>query len=155
MSSRFVIPQYLCHNLAMNYQESLQVSPYLLPQVEEALLLEGFGTGPQAWKPGQQSGWIKDLEGGYQLHIRLFSNGIIQPEHEVHWQFVEHPGTSWSAIEPMKAILDEHGIPYETIYTEPYTANGYLPVNHTPWLGVLAIVLLGLALIGGLASQQK
>ena len=138
----------------MNYNESIQVNSYWLPQVEEALRLEGFGIGPQMWKLGQRSGWIKGLEGGYQLHVRLFNNGIIQPEWEVGWQFVEHPGTSWSAIEPVKVILDKYGIPYQVVYTEPYTANGHIPASRTPWLGVLAVVLLGLVLIGALGSQQ-
>jgi hypothetical protein len=136
------------------YQESMQVQPHWLPQVEQALRLEGFTAGPQIWKSGQRSGWIMGLEGGYQLHVRLFSNGIIQPEYEVHWQFVEHPGTSRSAIEPVKTILDKYGIPYSVIYTEPYTINGHIPASHTPWLGVLAVVLLGSLFIKALASQQ-
>lgn len=137
----------------MNYKESLQVDPYWLPQVEEALRVEGFGAGPQMLKPGQRSGWIKDLDGGYQLHVRLFNNGIIQPEQEAHWQFVEHPGTSWPAIEPVKVILDKHGIPYHVVYTEPYTANGHIPASRTPWLGVLVVVLLGLVLLGSNQSR--
>jgi hypothetical protein len=138
----------------MNSQESIQVNTYLLPEVERALRVEGFGAGPQILKLGQRSGWIKSIEGGYQLHVRLFNNGIIQPEYEVHWQFIEHPGTSWRAIEPMEAILREHAIPYNIVYTEPYTQNGHIPASRTPWLGALALVLLGIALVGSLSSKQ-
>ena len=148
----------MCYNISMSYQEALQVDSYQLPQVERALRLEDFGTGPQVWKSGQRSGWIKAIEGGYQSHVRLFSNGIIQPEYEVHWQFVEHPGTSWSAIEPMKSILDNYGIPYQVVYTKSFTENGHIPASRTPLLGALgvfALVVLGLSLIGSLASQQK
>lgn len=154
-TDRLVILEHLCYDGIMNYQESLQVNPYWLPQVEESLRLEGFGTGPQIPKPGQCSGWIKALQGGYQLHVRLFSNGIIQPEHEVHWQFFEHPGTSWPAIDPMTSVLDEHRIPYQIVYTKPYTVNSHIPASRTPWLGTLAVVVLGLVLITGLASQQQ
>ena len=130
------------------YQESIQVYPYLLPQVEEMLRLEGFSAGPQMWKPGQRSGWIKDLQGGYQLHVRLFNNGIIQAEHEVHWWYLEHPDTSSLAIRPMMEILDRHGIPYSVTYTEPYTANGHVPASRTPWLAVPAVLgLVALALL--------
>ena len=135
-------------------RESIQVQPYWLPKVEEALRRNGFTPGPQIWKSSQRSGWIRSVEGGYQLHVRLFDNGLIQPELEVHWQFVEHPDTSWPAIGPVKKILTHYGIPYYVIYTEPYTANGHIPSSRTPWLGVLVLVVLGVLAIGALARQQ-
>lgn len=136
------------------YRESIQVDPYCLPRVEEALRLRGFGAGPQVWKPGQRSGWIKELEGGYQLHVRLFENGIIQPEQEVHWQFLEHPATSWPAIDPVRVVLNQRSIPYRVVYTEPYTANGHIPASRTPWLAVLALVVLGVLVIKAATSRQ-
>jgi hypothetical protein len=136
------------------YQESIQVDLYWLPTVEQALVLRGFVAGPQQWKPGQYSGWIKELEGGYQLHVRLFKNGIIQPEWEVGWQFVEHPGTSWAAINPVKEVLNQHGIPYHVVYTERYTANGHIPGSRTPWLAVLALVVLGVLVVKAATSRQ-
>ncbi|MBA7525600.1 hypothetical protein ES705_17753 [subsurface metagenome] len=135
-------------------QESIQVSVNWLPRVEEALRVEGFGTGLQIWKSGQRSGWIKAIDGGYQMHVRLFSNGIIQPEYEIHWQFIEHPNTSWSAIEAMKSVLGNYSVPYLVTYTEPYTENGMLPTSRTPWLGALAVFLLGLVIIKGLSNQE-
>jgi hypothetical protein len=138
----------------MNYQEALQVEIGLLPQVEEALLLEGFGDGPQIWKPGQRSGLIKGLDGGFQLHFRLFHSGVIQPEREIHNRFVEHPGTSSPAIEEAIAILNKYGIPYSVVYTERYTANGHVPTSRTPWFGVVAVVVIGLVLLRAFTSRK-
>jgi hypothetical protein len=140
----------------MNQQKSLQVSINWLGAVEDALRLEGFGIGPQLWKPEQRSGWIKSIDGGYQLHVRLFNNGIIQPEYEIHWQYIEHPNTSWSTIDAIGSILINHGIPYITTYTEPYTVHDEgeaIPTTRTPWLGALAITLLGLIILKGLSGQ--
>ena len=138
----------------MKSQEVLQVQTELLPQVEEALCLEGFGGGPQLWKPGQRSGLIKGLEGGFQLHFRLFNNGVIQPEREIHNRFVEHPGTSSPAIKEASVILTKYGIPYRLVYTEPYTANGHVPTSRTPWLGVVAVFVIGFILLRAFTSRK-
>jgi hypothetical protein len=139
-------------------QEALQIDEKRLPEVEEVLKNEGFGSGPQLWKAGQRSGWIKAIDEGYQLHVRLFNNGIIQPEYEIHWKYIEHPNTSWSAIDSMKSILLSYNIPFSTVYTEPYTAtreNGMIPESRTPWLGVITVVTLGLLFLKGISSQAE
>jgi hypothetical protein len=137
----------------VNYSEALQVDPEWLPLVEDALSNEGFsGHAPQLWKPGQRSGWVKRLDGGNQYHVRLFNNGIIQPEEEVGFEYIEHPGTSKTAIEPIKLILYRYQIPFQITYTEPYTQNGHVPASRTPLLGVLAIGVLAIAFIASLFS---
>jgi hypothetical protein len=138
----------------MSYQEALQVDPYWLPQVEQVLRNEGFGGAPQIWKSGQRSGWVKILAGGFQLHVRLFQNGVIQPEREVGWQYVEHLGTSQTAVQEISLILARYSIPYQIIYTECYTQNGQVPATRTPWLGVLAVAALGVALFSGLSGAK-
>ncbi|MBN2239013.1 MAG: hypothetical protein JW712_04510 [Dehalococcoidales bacterium] len=138
-------------------QEALLVCVDRLPEVEYALHNEGFGTGPQIWKPGQRSGWIKAIDGGYQIHVRLFENGIIQPEFEIHWKFVEHSNSSWSAIDSMKSILQNYGISFLHTYTEPYTAitdEGSIPESRTPWVGILTVGVLGFLILKGLSGQN-
>ena len=128
----------------MEYQEALQVTSDLLPEVELTLCEAGFGIGPQIWKPGQRSGWIMPLKDGYQWHVRLFNNGVIQPEREVHWQYVEHSRTSTPNIEFIMPLLDEKSIPYQIICTEPYATVVNNATTRTPWIGV---ILMGMGIV--------
>ncbi len=102
-----------------------------------ALVAEGFkGTPFQYRKKGQAFGVIKDHGHELQLHVRAFTNGVIESEVELSNRYVEHlvsPRRSCHA--EIKAIFEKHGVATETINEEFRTRTGAdrnkMPVTRT------------------------
>jgi hypothetical protein len=82
-----------------------------LQAVRAALEAEGFRTTMMQWRhKGHAYGLIKDL-GKMQIHVRVYDDGVIDAEVEVHKRYIQH---LWSprpsAHEEVQAILERHGI---------------------------------------------
>ena len=83
-----------------------------LERVRTALEAEGFRSTPFQWRhKGHEYGLIKDL-GHNQIHVRVYEDGVIDAEIEVHKRYLEH---LWSprpsAHREVKEIFQRHGIP--------------------------------------------
>ena len=107
-----------------------------LERVEKALLDEGFKPTPfQRIKPGQFFGLVKDMGGAWQMHVRGFRDGRLEPEIEISRFYLEHPRTSRPAAKELRAILDKHRIPYrrETKLAAPIRGRAETPPTLTDW----------------------
>jgi len=84
-----------------------------LAKVRSALVAEGFRSTPFQWRhAGHEFGLIKDLHNGRQIHVRVYDNGIIDAEYEVHKRFVQHLYSPRpSAHRAVQRIFTKHGIP--------------------------------------------
>ncbi len=84
--------------------------------VREALEAEGYQSTPFQWRhKGHAYGLIKDL-GEKQIHVRVYEDGVIDAEIEVHKRYLQH---IWSprpsAHEEVHRILEKHGIATELV----------------------------------------
>lgn len=87
-----------------------------LEAVREALEAEGYTSTPFQWKhAGHSFGLIKDL-GEKQIHVRVYEDGVIDAEIEVHKRYLQH---IWSprpsAHDEVRRILEKHGIETELV----------------------------------------
>ena len=84
--------------------------------IRRALLAEGFRSSPFQWRhKGHAFGLIKDL-GDKQVHVRVYENGVIDAEVEIHKRYVEHLiSPRPSAHKEIAAILSKHGIPTDLV----------------------------------------
>lgn len=83
-----------------------------MERVRTILEMEGFQTTPFQWKhKGHAYGLIKDL-GDKQIHVRVYEDGVIDAEIEIHKRYLEH---LWSprpsAHRQVLKIFQKHGIP--------------------------------------------
>lgn len=87
-----------------------------LEAVREALEAEGYKSTPFQWRhKGHAYGLIKDL-GEKQIHVRVYEDGVIDAEIEVHKRYLQH---IWSprpsAHEEVHRILEKHGLETELV----------------------------------------
>lgn len=82
-----------------------------LQAVRRALEAEGFKSTLFQWRHrGHAYGLIKDL-GDKQIHCRVYDNGIIDAEIEIHKRYLEHIlSPRPSAHAEVLAILRKHGL---------------------------------------------
>lgn len=83
-----------------------------MERVRTALEMEGFRTTRFQWRhKGHAYGLIRDL-GDKQIHVRVYEDGVVDAEIEIHKRFVEH---LWSprpsAHRQIFRIFKKHGIP--------------------------------------------
>ena len=83
-----------------------------MERVRTALEMEGFTSTPFQWKhKGHAYGLVKDL-GDKQIHVRVYDDGVIDAEIEIHKRYLEH---LWSprpsAHRQVVRIFQKHGIP--------------------------------------------
>lgn len=84
-----------------------------LAKVRAVLVAEGFRSTPFQWRHrGHEFGLIKDLHAGRQIHVRVYDNGIIDAEYEVHKRYVQHLYSPRpSAHRAVQRIFTKHLIP--------------------------------------------
>lgn len=97
-----------------------------LRQAYDALVAEGFkGTPFQYRKKGQAFGVVKDHGHELQLHVRAFTNGVIESEVELSNRYLEHlVSPRRSSHAEIKAIFEKHGVPTQTINEDFRTRTG-------------------------------
>lgn len=83
-----------------------------MERVRTALEMEGFQSTALQWRhKGHAYGLIKDL-GDKQVHVRVYEDGVIDAEIEIHKRYLEH---LWSprpsAHRQVLKIFRKHGIP--------------------------------------------
>ena len=83
-----------------------------LERIRTALEKEGFRSTLLQWRhKGHAYGLIKDL-GDKQIHVRVYEDGVVDAEIEVHKRFLQH---LWSprpsAHRQVQKIFAKHGIP--------------------------------------------
>jgi hypothetical protein len=83
-----------------------------MERVRTALEMEGFESTPFQWRhKGHAYGLIKDL-GDKQIHVRVYDDGVIDAEIEIHKRYLEH---LWSprpsAHRQVLRIFRKHAIP--------------------------------------------
>ena len=120
-----------------------------LDTVARALSAEGFcDTAWQLVPEGQVWGQVKDLDDGWQWHVRGFEDGRLESEIEVQRWYVEHLShPSRPAIDELTALLDRHGISYAVVGTETQTVSIPPPPQALrDWVS-LAIILGGIGSI--------
>ena len=83
-----------------------------LERVRSALEKEGFRSSLLQWRhKGHSYGLIKDL-GDKQVHVRVYEDGVVDAELEIHKRYLEH---LWSprpsAHRIVQKIFQKHGIP--------------------------------------------
>lgn len=83
-----------------------------LDRVRRALEAEGFRSTPLQWKHrGHAFGLVKD-RGDRQIHVRVYEDGVIDAELEIHRRFLEHLlSPRPSAHRLVRGLLAKHGIP--------------------------------------------
>lgn len=88
---------------------------YLL-RVRKALEAEGFRHTPFQWRhKGHAFGLVRDL-GDKQIHVRVYEDGVVDAELEIHKRFVEHLlSPRPSAHDEVRRILRKHGIGTELV----------------------------------------
>ena len=71
----------------------------------------------------------------WQMHVRGFRDGRLEPEIEISRFYLEHPRTSRSAAKELRAILDKHRIPSrsETRLAAPIRGRAEAPSTLTDW----------------------
>lgn len=82
-----------------------------LEHVREALEAEGFRSTRFQWRHrGHAYGLVKDL-GDKQVHVRVYEDGVIDAEVEIHKRFLEHlVSPRPSAHRTVGRLLAKHGI---------------------------------------------
>lgn len=83
-----------------------------MERVRTALEMEGFESTALQWRhKGHAYGLVKDL-GDKQVHVRVYEDGVIDAEIEIHKRYLEH---LWSprpsAHRQVLKIFQKHGIP--------------------------------------------
>jgi len=88
--------------------------------VNKTLIKEGFGQplfGLQITKPNQDFGLVREIDDKWEMHVRGFKDGHLEPEIEVARKFIEHLDPRYRHTEPaisvLAEILDQYNIPYE------------------------------------------
>lgn len=87
-----------------------------LERIRSALEREGFRSTPFQWRhKGHEYGLVKDL-GDKQIHVRVYQNGVIDAEVEIHKRYLQH---LWSprpsAHRQVQAIFRKYGIPVKFV----------------------------------------
>lgn len=80
--------------------------------VQKALAADGFTGALFQWRhSGQALGLMRDDGKDHQIHVRLYENGVIDAERELHKRYVQHLYSPRpSAHEEVIAVLEKHGI---------------------------------------------
>ncbi len=114
-----------------------------LDAVAQALLAEGFhNTAWQLEPEGQVWGRVKDLDDGWQWHVRAFEDGRLEAEIEVGRWYLEHLShPSQPAIKELADLLDKHGIPYVVVGTETQAiSQPQAPQVLSDWVSLVIIL---------------
>jgi len=89
-----------------------------LERVKQTLMNEGFSdTLLQIVKPNQVFGLVMEIDDIWQMHVRGFEDGHLEPEIEVSKKYLEHLDPKFRhtkpAIDVLTKILNRYSIPYE------------------------------------------
>jgi hypothetical protein len=122
-----------------------------LGEVKQALKNEGFSdTIFQIVKPNQVFGLVMKIDEIWEMHVRGFEDGHLEPEIEVSREYIEHLDPKYRYTEPaidvLTEILDRYSIPYETSEHKRLEWRIEPPGTLTEWQPLLTLF----ALIGGL-----
>jgi hypothetical protein len=84
-----------------------------LARVRAALLAEGYRSTPFQWRHrGHAFGLIKEYGPDKQIHVRVYDNGVIDAEYEIHKRYLQHLYSPRpSAHRVVQRIFTKHGIP--------------------------------------------
>lgn len=84
-----------------------------LAKVRAALIAEGFRSTPFQWRHrGHAFGLVKEYGPDKQIHVRVYDNGVIDAEVEIHRRYVQHLYSPRpSAHRLIQKIFAKHGIP--------------------------------------------
>lgn len=84
-----------------------------LARVRAALLAEGFRSTPFQWRHrGHAFGLVKPFGHDRQIHVRVYDDGIVDSEVEIHKRYVQHIYSPRpSAHRHVQRIFAKHGIP--------------------------------------------
>jgi hypothetical protein len=84
-----------------------------LAKVRAALVAEGFRSTPFQWRHrGHAFGLIREHGRDKQIHVRVYDNGVIDAEVEIHKRYVQHIYSPRpSAHRLVQRIFTKHGIP--------------------------------------------
>lgn len=84
-----------------------------LAKVRSALIAEGFRSTPFQWRHrGHAFGLIKEHGHDKQIHVRVYDNGVIDAEVEIHKRYVQHIYSPRpSAHRYVQRVFSKHGIP--------------------------------------------
>lgn len=114
-----------------------------LQAVKEVLLQEGFcGTIFQTTKPGQVFGLVRKLDNVWEMHVRGFSDGLLESEIEISRDYLEHFNDRYrtDATSELTQILDDHQIPYRITGSLPQMrVELYPPKQLTPWKPIVGV----------------
>jgi len=135
----------------MNWFGNIRVSD--LEMVKDALLREGFVDAGllQIQKPGQVFGFVKRIDGRYEVHVRGYIDNTLDDELEVSREYLEHLFYgSQPCYETLIEILNKYDIPYELVKPIPPCLESPQPRTLTPWkpiaIGLTIIGAVGIAL---------
>lgn len=108
-----------------------------LGSVRTALVSEGFRPTRFQWRhKGQAFGLVKDHGDHHQVHVRVYENGIIDAEWELHRRYLSHAiSPRPSAHKEIQRIFTKHGVPIRFV-NEQYlpqvgAARSRFPENRT------------------------
>lgn len=88
-----------------------------MAKVRAALEAEGFRSTPFQWRhKGHAFGLVKQVGRDKQIHVRVYDNGIIDAEIELHKRYLEHIFSPRpSAHKAVQKIFLKHQIPLDLI----------------------------------------
>lgn len=117
-----------------------------LQAVKEVLIQEGFqGTILQTMKPGQVFGLVRKLDNVWEMHVRGFSDGLLESEIEISRDYLEHFNQRYrrDATSELMEILEAYQIPCTITGSLPQmTVELYPPKKLTPWKPIVGISAL-------------